>query len=126
MQQSAAFKILRTRLKTVPSYSFNGEQLRRTSSGNPYQTIHHMPSGSQITEDGDGIQDGGNSHNGINFASRLQQFEQMQHQHRMHAKAQAQLRNSSTTSLSKVRGHGASPWCSEYHLSLINIWMSVF
>ncbi|XP_062171505.1 protein VAC14 homolog [Alnus glutinosa] len=100
-QQSAAFKILRTRLKTVPSYSFNGEQLRRTSSGNPYQTIHHMPSGSQITEDGDGIQDGGNSHNGINFASRLQQFEQMQHQHRMHAKAQAQLRNSSTTSLSK-------------------------
>lgn len=108
MQQSAAFKILRTRLKTVPSYSFNGEQFRRTSSGNPYQSIHHMPSGSQITEEGDMIQDGGNSHNGINFASRLQQFEQMQHQHRMHAKEQAQSRNSSTTSLSKVRGHGAS------------------
>ncbi|KAK4544148.1 hypothetical protein RGQ29_033017 [Quercus rubra] len=100
-QQSAAFKILRTRLKTVPSYSFNGEQFRRTSSGNPYQILHHMPSGSQINEDGDGMQDGGNSHNGINFALRLQQFEQMQYQHRMHAQAQAQSRNSSTTSLSK-------------------------
>jgi len=98
-QQSAAFKILRTRLKTVPSYSFNGEQFRRTSSGNPY--LHHMPSGSQITEDGDRMQDGGNSNNGINFALRLQQFEKMQYQHRMHAQAQAQYRNSSTTSLSK-------------------------
>lgn len=118
MQQSAAFKILRTRLKTVPSYSFNGEQFRRTSSGNSYQIPHHMPSGSQITEDGDRIQDGGNSHNGINFASRLQQFEQMQHQHRMHAKEQAQLRNSSSTSSSKVCGcGGASLWYSEFHLS---------
>lgn len=101
MQQSAAFKILRTRLKAVPSYSFNGEQLRRTSSGNPYQVLHHMPSGSQITEDGDGIQDGASLHNGINFAARLQQFEQMQHQHRVHTKMQAQLRNSSNSS-SKV------------------------
>ncbi|KAK7843206.1 protein vac14 like protein [Quercus suber] len=99
-QQSAAFKILRTRLKTVPSYSFNGDQFRQTS-GNPYQILHHMPSGSQITEDGDGMQDGGNSHNGINFALRLQQFEQMQYQHRMHAQAQAQSWSSSTTSLSK-------------------------
>lgn len=103
MQQSAAFKILRTRLKTVPSYSFNSEQFRRTSSGNPYQILHHIPSGSQITEDGDSIQDGANSHNGINFASRLQQFGQMQHQHRMHAKTQSQLRNSSSTSSSRVR-----------------------
>lgn len=102
MQQSAAFKILRTRLKTVPSYSFNSEQFRRTSSGNPYQILHHISSGSQITEDGDSIQDGANSHNGINFASRLQQFGQMQHQHRMHAKKQAQLRNSSSTSSSRV------------------------
>ncbi|KAM4108945.1 hypothetical protein ACJW30_03G085200 [Castanea mollissima] len=100
-QQSAAFKILRTRLKTVPTYSFNGEQFRRTSSGNPYQILHHMPSGSQITEDGDGMQDGGNSHNGINFALRLKQFEEMQHQHRMHAQEQALSSNSSTTSLSK-------------------------
>lgn len=103
MQKSVAFKILRTRLKTVPSYSFNGEQVGRTLSGNPYQIIHHMPSGSHISEDGDGIQDGANSHNGINFASRLQQFEQMQRQHHMHIKAQAHSRNSSTTLLSKVR-----------------------
>ncbi|XP_034223653.1 protein VAC14 homolog isoform X4 [Prunus dulcis] len=97
-QQSAAFKILRTRLKTVPSYSFNGEQLRRTSSGNPYQILHHMPGGSQITEDGDISQDSKNSHNGINFASRLQQFEQMQRQHRQHAKVQAQSHRNSTSS----------------------------
>ncbi|KAF5442801.1 hypothetical protein F2P56_035421 [Juglans regia] len=102
-QQSAAFKILRTRLKAVPSYSFNGEQLRRTSSGNPNQVLHHMPSGSQITEDGDGIQDGASSHNGINFAARLQQFEQMQHQHRVHTKVQAQSRNSSSSSSKEVQ-----------------------
>ncbi|KAJ9153046.1 hypothetical protein P3X46_026535 [Hevea brasiliensis] len=99
-QQSAAFKILRTRLKTVPSYSFNGEQIKRTSSGNPYsQILHHIPSGSQISEDGDVNQEVGNSclHNGINFGSRLQQFEQMQSQHRMHAKSQAQSRNNSTS-----------------------------
>ncbi|XP_041012984.1 protein VAC14 homolog isoform X2 [Juglans microcarpa x Juglans regia] len=109
-QQSAAFKILQTRLKTVPSYSFNGEQVRQTSSGNPYQIIHHVPSGSQISEDEDGIQDGANSHNGINFASRLQQFEQMQRQHRMHTKVQALSRNSSTTSSSKeVQGPEEPP-----------------
>lgn len=61
-----------------------------------------MPSGSQITEDGDGMQDGGNSHNGINFTLRLQQFEKMQYQHRIRAQAQALSSNSSTTSLSKV------------------------
>ncbi|KAF5450330.1 hypothetical protein F2P56_030690 [Juglans regia] len=109
-QQSAAFKILRTRLKTVPSYSFNGEQVRQTSSGNPYHIIHHVPSGLQICEDEDGIQDGANSHNGINFASRLQQFEQMQQQHRMHTKVQALSRNSSTTSLSEeVQGPEEPP-----------------
>lgn len=84
----------------MPSYSFNGDQLKRTSSGNPYtQILHH--SGSQITEDGDISQDNGNLQNGINFALRLQQFEQMQQQHRLLAKSQAQLRNSSS-SLSKV------------------------
>ncbi|KAJ8747719.1 hypothetical protein K2173_012669 [Erythroxylum novogranatense] len=98
-QQSAAFKILQTRLKAVPSYSFNGEQIKRTSSGNPYtQILHHIPSGSHISEDGDVNLDVGNSssHGGINFALRLQQFEQMQRQHRMHAKtAQAHSRNNS-------------------------------
>ncbi|KAH9794545.1 protein VAC14-like [Citrus sinensis] len=103
-QQSAAFKILRTRLKTVPSFSFNGEQIKRTSSGNPYsQILHSMPSGSQFSEDGDVNSDVGSSHGGINFASRLQQFEQMQHQHRIHGKAQAQLRSSSTSSSKEVQ-----------------------
>ncbi|KAI6677183.1 hypothetical protein NL676_037979 [Syzygium grande] len=38
--------------------------------------------------------------NGINFAARLQQFEEMQRQHRMHAKSQlqSQFRNNSTSS----------------------------
>ncbi|KAH1140781.1 hypothetical protein AAZX31_05G223800 [Glycine max] len=97
-QQSAAFKILKTRLKAVPSYSFNGEQLKKTSSGNPYQFLHHMSGGSQISEDGDIAMDGGNSHNGINFAARLQQFQQMQHQHRVHLKTQAQSRKNSSSS----------------------------
>jgi vacuole morphology and inheritance protein 14 len=104
MQQSAAFKMLRTRLKTVPSYSFGGDQVKRTSSGNPYsQILHHIPCGSHISEDGDVNQDAGasNLHNGINFTSRLHQFVQMQRQHRMHAKVQAQSHNSSTSS-SKV------------------------
>ncbi|KAE8690888.1 Protein VAC14-like protein [Hibiscus syriacus] len=101
-QQSAAFKILRTRLKAVPSYSFNGDKLKRaSSSGNSYNQILHC-SGSQITEDGDISQDNGNSHDGINFASRLQQFQQMQQQHRMLEKSQAQAKaRKRSTSLSK-------------------------
>ncbi|KAB2031802.1 hypothetical protein E1A91_D05G336500v1 [Gossypium mustelinum] len=99
-QQSSAFKVLRRRLKTVPSYSFDGGNLKRAASGNPYsQILHH--SGSQITEDGDIDQDNGNLQNGINFAS-LQQFKQMQQQHHMLAKSRAQSRNSSTSFL-KVR-----------------------
>uniref|UniRef100_A0A6N2KRK8 Vacuolar protein 14 C-terminal Fig4-binding domain-containing protein n=1 Tax=Salix viminalis TaxID=40686 RepID=A0A6N2KRK8_SALVM len=106
INQSAAFKILRTRLKTVPSYSFSGDQVKRTSSGNPHpQIIHHIPCGSQISEDGDINQDVGacNSHNGINFTASLHQFEQMQRQHRMHAKMQALSRNSSTPSSKDVQ-----------------------
>ncbi|TYH73711.1 hypothetical protein E1A91_D05G336500v1 [Gossypium mustelinum] len=96
-QQSSAFKVLRRRLKTVPSYSFDGGNLKRAASGNPYsQILHH--SGSQITEDGDIDQDNGNLQNGINFAS-LQQFKQMQQQHHMLAKSRAQSRNSSTSFL---------------------------
>ncbi|MBA0837774.1 hypothetical protein Goarm_009903, partial [Gossypium armourianum] len=94
-QQSSAFKVLRRRLKTVPSYSFDGGNLKQAASGNPYsQILHH--SGSQITEDGDIDQDNGNLQNGINFAS-LQQFKQMQQQHHMLAKSRAQSRNSSTS-----------------------------
>ncbi|CAI0383458.1 unnamed protein product [Linum tenue] len=104
-QQSAAFKILRTRLKTVPSYSFSGDhQVKRTSSGNPYsQILHHSPSGSQISEDGDvaGQELGNpNSQNGINFTSKLQQFEQVQRQHRIHTRELAHLRNTSTSTSS--------------------------
>ncbi|XP_024025715.1 protein VAC14 homolog isoform X2 [Morus notabilis] len=96
-QQSAAFKILRTRLKAVPSYTFSSEQLKRTSSGNPYQIIHHISGGSNISEDGDIHEDEKNLHNGIKFTLRLQQFEQMQHLHRMHAKAQAQAQSTSSS-----------------------------
>ncbi|KAH7570885.1 hypothetical protein JRO89_XS05G0213600 [Xanthoceras sorbifolium] len=114
-QQSAAFKILRTRLKTVPSYSFNGEQVKRTSSGNPYS---NLPSGSQFIEDGDVNSDMGSSHSGIKFASRLQQFEQMQRQHRMHAKAQAHSRNSST-SLAKLASNEVHVACSYLHQGIL-------
>ncbi|KAJ1418386.1 Vacuolar protein 14 C-terminal Fig4-binding domain [Sesbania bispinosa] len=96
-QQSAAFKILKTRLKAVPSYSFNGEQLKKMPSGDPYQFLHHMPDGYKTIEDGDVTEDCGSSHNGINFAARLQQFQQMQHQHRVHTKAQTKSQNISTS-----------------------------
>jgi len=96
MQQSAAFKILKTRLKAVPSYSFNGEQLKKTSSGNPYHFLQNMSGGSQISEDGDMTLDRGNSLNGINFSARLQQFQQMQHQHRVHLKIQTSKYSSSS------------------------------
>lgn len=89
LQQSAAFKILRTRLKTVPSYSFDKEQLKRTSSGMHFADDNSMNDDSR------------NMHNGINFASWLQRFEQMQQQHRLHYKSQAQSQKSSTSS-SKV------------------------
>ncbi|KAL2347765.1 hypothetical protein Fmac_001765 [Flemingia macrophylla] len=97
-QQSAAFKILKTRLKAVPSYLFNGERLRRLPSGDPHQFLHHMPDGFQTIEDGDVTEDGASSHNGINFAARLQQFREMQHRHHVLAKTQAKSRNISTSS----------------------------
>ncbi|KAL7240174.1 hypothetical protein ACSBR2_005946 [Camellia fascicularis] len=102
-QQSKAFKILRTRLKAVPSYSFNGEQSKWKSSVNSYSQIHHMRSGSFFSEDGDMDEDLQNVHNGINFSSKLQQFEQMQQQHRMRSKAQAQSRHTSTSSTKEVQ-----------------------
>ncbi|KAJ0692839.1 putative vacuole morphology and inheritance protein [Helianthus annuus] len=96
-QQSAAFKILRTRLKTVPSYSFN----------NP------MSTGLHVLEDGN-MNDGDISsmHNGINFASLLQRFQQTQHQHRLHSKSPARSHNIPASSKEvqkpeEVRGGGA-------------------
>ncbi|XP_039124934.1 protein VAC14 homolog isoform X2 [Dioscorea cayenensis subsp. rotundata] len=94
-QQSAAFQILRNRLKTVPSIAFNTDQLKRASSGNPYSQI--LP----VSEDIIRNQDSGNMHNAINFASRLQQFEHMQNQHRMHAKLQQQSRKATPSTLSQ-------------------------
>ncbi|CAN6295950.1 unnamed protein product [Urochloa humidicola] len=84
-QQSAAFKILRTRMKTVPF----SENLKRTSSANPYSQIL------QVTEDGNRNQDTQN-YSAINFPSLLQQFENMQQQHRNHLKGQLQSRKSAS------------------------------
>ncbi|KAK4754500.1 hypothetical protein SAY87_002604 [Trapa incisa] len=105
-QQSAAFKILRTRLKTVPPYSFNGD-IMRTASGTYYsQRIHHVPTGSQIMEDGDlGVDSLANMHNGINFSVRLQQFEQMLQQHRSQARLQSQQHHNNLTSSKEKQKH---------------------
>lgn len=116
MQQSGAFKILRTRLKTVPPHSFSGVQFRHTPSGNRYSQNSHM-SGSDMTEDGEMNDDSQNVHNGMNFTSRLQQFEQMRQRHRIHSKSQATVRKSSTSS-SKV-------CCAFYSLSHC-IWFMKF
>lgn len=111
-QQSSAFKILRTRLKTVPAQTFMNVQpsatssstdfpglsaIRRTASGGPYaQILSHIPAiptVSQATsEDGVLSSDSGNGASGINFVTQLQQFEHMQHQHRIHRMAQSQTK----------------------------------
>lgn len=97
MQQSAAFKILRTRLKTVPTYSFSGgdQQISRASSV-PFAQYH---------EDGDRKEDKNinTSHQGINFDARLQQFEKVQNQHRGLARTKVNYSySSSSSSTSKV------------------------
>lgn len=104
-QQSDAFKILQTRLKTVPSYSFNNEQFKQTSSGNPHHQQNFTSSGSQLS-DGDLNEDPHCRQNGINFASKLQQFDFIQQHHRMHRKkTQIQSRSSYNTS-PMTDGHG--------------------
>ncbi|CAN4123402.1 unnamed protein product [Withania somnifera] len=97
-QQSAAFKILRTRLKTVPSYSFKEEPFRRISPGIPYSQSNYGGGGSQILEEGGLNENSLDMHNGINFSSKLQQFQQIQQQHHFHSKSQTQSRLLSTTS----------------------------
>jgi len=99
MQQSAAFKILRTRLKTVPTYSFStGNQIGRATSGVPFSQYKHQ------NEDGDLEDDNINSsHQGINFAVRLQQFENVQNLHRGQARTRVNYSyHSSSSSTSKV------------------------
>ncbi|KAK4799842.1 hypothetical protein SAY86_025207 [Trapa natans] len=95
-QQSAAFKILKTRLKTIPPYSISGKQALRTS---------------QIMGEGDFWQDmTGNLIEGINFSMRLQQFEQMQQQHRFHRKLKSEQHfNIPTTSNEEKQKHGELP-----------------
>ncbi|MCO5581630.1 hypothetical protein L7F22_035519 [Adiantum nelumboides] len=98
-QQSMAFKILKTRLKTVPAYplmhvsppttsEFPGlGVIRRTASGSPYaQLLSH----SQISEDGDGNSDFGDGAGAVDFQAKLQQFRGVQHQHREHMLSQRQ------------------------------------
>ncbi|KAJ8555081.1 hypothetical protein K7X08_000016 [Anisodus acutangulus] len=97
-QQSAAFKILRTRLKTVPSYSFKEEHLSRTTSGIPYSQFNYGGG-----EEGDLNDNSLDMHNGINFASKLQQFQQIQKQHHLHLKLQTQSRFVSTSSTKEVQ-----------------------
>ncbi|CAO2828536.1 unnamed protein product [Amaranthus hypochondriacus] len=104
-QQSAAFKILRTRLKTVPTYSFVGEQKYWST---PPETSHskisnHVDIELHYTQDGVMMQDGENMSNGINFDSRLKQFTQMQQEHRVNAKSRAQLRKSSVNMTKEVQ-----------------------
>nr|KAJ0213610.1 hypothetical protein LSAT_V11C400162210 [Lactuca sativa] len=66
-QQSAAFKILRTRLKTVPSYSYS------------YSFTNNMSEHESKSDNGIIM---------INFGSWLQKFQQMQKLHRLHSKSQ--------------------------------------
>ncbi|KAJ0228862.1 Protein VAC14 [Hirschfeldia incana] len=93
-QQSAAFKILRTRLKTVPAYSFSGGgQISRASSGVPFSQYMHQ------REDGNAEENNiNNSHQGINFAARLQQFENVQNQHRGQARNKVNYSYSTSSS----------------------------
>lgn len=102
MQQSAAFKILKTRLKAVPSYSFNREQLNRMPSGDYYEFLPQMPDEHE-KKDGDVTEDGGSSYSRLNFNQRLNEFQEMQKKHRVHTKSQRTSRSLST-SLPKVAG----------------------
>ncbi|KAK9748647.1 hypothetical protein RND81_02G071900 [Saponaria officinalis] len=80
-QQSPAFKILRTRLKTVPSYSFTGDRPKDTYFGAHSGGLNHV----------DVSKEDLNAQNGINFELRLKQFKNMQQRHREFAKSRARL-----------------------------------
>ncbi|MQL86129.1 hypothetical protein Taro_018653 [Colocasia esculenta] len=92
--QSMAFKMLRTRLKTVPSHTLKDEQLNRASSRNPCSEVLQASHDPKNWEAGLGFV-------GIDFASKLQQFENMQQQHRMFARSQLQSRNKTSSPLSQ-------------------------
>ncbi|KAG9153179.1 hypothetical protein Leryth_024073 [Lithospermum erythrorhizon] len=94
-QQSAAFKILRTRLKTVPTYSFSGKEFEQTMAGNTFLGVNSRESGSKDSEDGIAIEDSRKIHSGMDYSSKLQQFKNIQQQHRLYSKPPVQLQNSS-------------------------------
>uniref|UniRef100_A0A7N0VLZ4 Vacuolar protein 14 C-terminal Fig4-binding domain-containing protein n=1 Tax=Kalanchoe fedtschenkoi TaxID=63787 RepID=A0A7N0VLZ4_KALFE len=107
-QQSAAFKILRTRLKTVPPYSLGSNHANHLSSENFDSLPNSLQDGLRITEDGNTDKESDNLHEGINFTLRLQEFEQMQKQHRVHAKSQAQVRHKLNSSKEGHQLHNES------------------
>ncbi|CAA7394916.1 unnamed protein product [Spirodela intermedia] len=91
-QQSVAFKILRTRIKTVPSFALGSAQFERRTPWNPAQ------------RDSDEIPDQETEsipESEIDFAARLEQFEGMQRLHRVHAKSQMQSRDLPPSTLSQ-------------------------
>ncbi|KAL2904599.1 Protein VAC14-like protein [Bienertia sinuspersici] len=102
-QQSAAFKILRTRLKTVPPYSFSSEQHRDTSPESSHIRSPNHVDNRRYAQDGVVKKDVETMSNGINFASRLQQFQKMQQEHRALAKSEARLRKALVTSTKGVQ-----------------------
>nr|PNR52381.1 hypothetical protein PHYPA_008755 [Physcomitrium patens] len=95
--QSAAFIMLRTRLKKVPLQTFMHMQssltssefprlsaIRRSASAGSYsQLFSHVPSiqTSSTNEDSDRISDSTNGPLGINFAEQLKQFEYNTYHH---------------------------------------------
>ncbi|KAK8958871.1 hypothetical protein KSP40_PGU002948 [Platanthera guangdongensis] len=97
-QQCAAFKILRTRLKSVPPQTLFSGQARWRSSGNPDTQIL------EITEDGGNEHDhSGSIQNSIDFAAKLQQFENVQNQHRMLRKTLQSPLHSITSTMSQIK-----------------------
>lgn len=74
VQQSSAFKILKTRLKTVTSFSFSF-----SFSSNHYNSkvVHHPQFGTKILEDGYTKLETADKHE-LDFTSMLQQFDCMQ------------------------------------------------
>ncbi|KAF8389953.1 hypothetical protein HHK36_024473 [Tetracentron sinense] len=98
-QKCETFKILWTRLKIVHS---NDIQHKQTSSWDLYSpTLHTLPNGSQITEDGANNQDTGNLHDEINFPLMQWYFKHMQHQHHMHLKSKLQSSSSTSSTLTQ-------------------------
>lgn len=103
MQQSEAFKILWTRLKTISSNFFHEGQSEHNLLWNQgSQVSHHRPSGSQISEGNEKIHDMGKLHSGIDFSAWMQLFEQKQHRRHMHLRSQLSSRISTLSILSQV------------------------